>query len=141
MATKKNLTYNEDSIKVQEYPDNVRSNPTVYISSLGKEGNTHLLREVIDNSIDEFLNGFGKTITIEISNKKGVFRVIDEGRGVPPKSIERAFTTLHASGKFDKDSYSTSGGQHGLGSTCVNALSKYFLVITHEGGHEYSQRF
>ena len=140
-STKKNLTYNEDSIKVQQYPDNVRSNPTVYISSLGKEGNSHLLREVIDNSIDEFLNGFGKTITIEVSNKKGIFRVIDEGRGVPPKSIEKAFTTLHASGKFDKDSYSTSGGQHGLGSTCVNALSKYFLVITHEGGHEYSQRF
>jgi len=141
MATKKNLTYNEDSIKVQQYPDNVRSNPTVYISSLGKEGNSHLLREVIDNSIDEFLNGFGKEITIEVSNKKGVFRVIDEGRGVPPKSIEKAFTTLHASGKFDKDSYSTSGGQHGLGSTCVNALSKYFLVITHADGYEYSQKF
>jgi len=141
MATKKNLTYNEDSIKVQKYPDNVRHNPTVYISSLGKDGNSHLLREVINNSIDEFLNGFGKTVTIEVSNKNGVFRVIDEGRGVPPKSIEKAFTTLHASGKFDKNSYTTSGGQHGLGSTCVNALSKYFLVITHADGHEYSQKF
>lgn len=106
--------YDENSIEVKEFPDNVRTRPTMYIGDLGIKGNTHLVKEVVDNSTDEAMNGFGKIIIVEISNKRGYCRVIDEGRGIPHLGIEKAFTKMHSSAKFNHNEYSVSGGLNGV---------------------------
>lgn len=138
---KKVNNYNEDSIQELDGLEHIILRPTMYIGSLDKAGNTHLVREVIDNSIDEYLNGYGNKITIEISNEKGYCKVTDEGRGIPPKAIEKAFTKLHSSGKFNKNEYSISSGLNGVGTTCVNALSKKFIVYSFRDGYEWKQEF
>lgn len=106
--------YTEDSIKVLKFPENIRQKPTMYIGAIGKMGCTHLAKEVIDNAVDEAINGYGNLIEISISNKNNVCIVRDHGRGIPHNAIEKAFTNLHASGKFDAGNYATSAGTNGV---------------------------
>ncbi|MDP2628886.1 MAG: ATP-binding protein, partial [Nanoarchaeota archaeon] len=128
-------TYGADSIKVLEGLEGVRKRPAMYIGSTGKEGLHHLIYEAVDNSVDEALGGYCKVIKVSI-NKDGSATIEDDGRGIPvdinPKyklpACEIALTKLHAGGKFDKSSYAISGGLHGVGISCVNALSKKLIL-------------
>ena len=98
-----NKNYDEDSITVLKGLEGVQKRPSMYIGNIGIEGCNHMVREVLDNSIDEALNGFGNKIIVKISNKSKSCLVEDFGRGIPPKAIEKAFCTFHASGKFDNN--------------------------------------
>jgi len=141
MSKKINDDYNEESITQLDYPINIQKKPTMYIGDIRTIGCTHLVREVLDNSVDECLNGYGNCITINISNKNGSCSVEDEGRGIPPKAIEKAFCNLHASGKFNNKEYSASAGTNGVGTTAVNALSKSFIVESVREHTAYVQKF
>ena len=136
-----NRAYEDDSIQILKGLDPVRKRPGMYIGSTDSHGLHHLIWEIVDNSVDEALNGFGKKISITL-NEDGSCTVEDEGRGMPigkhssgKNTLEVIFTVLHAGGKFTSEGgYKTAGGLHGVGASVVNALSEWLVVeVAHDG--------
>jgi DNA gyrase subunit B len=145
---KDNDQYTASDIQVLEGMEAVRRRPGMYIGSTDQRGLHHLVYEIVDNSVDEYMGGFSSRVSIYIS-ADGVVTVRDDGRGIPVdrhpttglSGVETVMTTLHAGGKFGGKAYAVSGGLHGVGASVVNALSIYMNVEVYRGSRVYSQEF
>ncbi len=144
-----NRTYKGEDIVVLEGLDPVRKRPGMYIGGVGMTGLHHLIWEVVDNSVDEAMNGHASEITVTLHKDGRTITVADNGRGIPvdkhPKTkkpaLETVMTVLHAGGKFDDNNYKTAGGLHGVGASVVNALSKEMTTVVRRGGSQYRMVF
>ena len=142
-------TYTAKDITVLEGLEPVRKRPGMYIGGVGSTGLHHLVWEILDNSVDEAMNGYASNITVTLHEDGASITIADDGRGIPvdkhsktkTSALEVIFTTLHAGGKFDAASYKTAGGLHGVGASVVNALSKELVATVRRDGAEWEMRF
>lgn len=144
-------SYNAENIQVLDFPECVRKRPGMYIggvSGTNPQGLYRICREIIDNSLDEFLAGYNKKVIILYNTKNDLVSIIDQGRGIPTGkkkdgnyALTEAVSKLHAGGKFERGAYQVASGLHGVGAKATNALSKYFKVYSNDGNGWYSQEF
>ncbi|MBX3437686.1 MAG: ATP-binding protein, partial [Planctomycetaceae bacterium] len=142
-------SYVAEDIEVLEGLEPVRRRPSMYIGGVDARGLHHLIWEIVDNSVDEFLAGEADQIKVILHKDGASITVEDNGRGIPvdthkklkKSALEVILTTLHVGGKFSNKNYARSGGLHGVGSSVVNALSSEMVATVHRDGHEWVQRF
>src|ERR687898_1964313 len=141
-------SYTAKDITVLEGVEPVRKRPGMYIGGVGASGLHHLVWEILDNSVDEAMNGYASNITVTLHKEGSSITIADDGRGIPvdkhPKTkqsaLEVIFTMLHAGGKFDSGNYKTAGGLHGVGASVVNALSKELVATVKRDGAQWEMR-
>ncbi len=149
MSTINRNKYSADDIVALEGLDPVRKRPGMYIGGVGASGLHHLVWEIIDNSVDEAMNGHATEITVTLHKDGRTVTVADNGRGIPVEkhsktkksALEMVLTMLHAGGKFEGKNYKTSGGLHGVGASAVNALSKHLIAVVRRDGEQYKMEF